>query len=149
MQVLIVEDDIRLAQALGRILEENDYQVDIVHDGQAGLDYAVSGIYDVVILDLMLPKMDGYAVVRELRRARIDTPVLMLTARGTIPDKITGLDSGADDYMTKPFSPAEANEEPGRARAHQVQGGGVGAHATNDHANPSTSSVSSTSWMFP
>lgn len=107
MQVLIVEDDIRLAQALGRILEENDYQVDIVHDGQAGLDYAVSGIYDVVILDLMLPKMDGYAVVRELRRARIDTPVLMLTARGTIPDKITGLDSGADDYMTKPFSPAE------------------------------------------
>lgn len=107
MQVLIVEDDIRLAQALGRILEENDYQVDIVHDGQAGLDYAVSGIYDVVILDLMLPKMDGYTVVRELRRARIDTPVLMLTARGTIPDKITGLDSGADDYMTKPFSPAE------------------------------------------
>ncbi len=107
MQVLIVEDDIRLAQALGRILEENDYQVDIVHDGQAGLAYAGNGDYEVVILAFMVPQMGGYTVVRELRRARIDTPVLMLTARGTIPDKITGLDSGADDYMTKPFSPAE------------------------------------------
>ena len=107
MQILIVEDDIRLAQAVGKILEENNYQVDMVHDGQSGFDYAESGIYDVVILDVMLPKMDGFEVVKELRRANIDTPVLLLTARSQIPDKIEGLDSGADDYMTKPFSPAE------------------------------------------
>ena len=107
MQVLIVEDDVRLAQAVGKILEENNYQVDMVHDGQAGLEYAESGIYDVVILDVMLPKMDGFEVAKELRRKNVETPVLMLTARGAIPDKIEGLDSGADDYMTKPFSPAE------------------------------------------
>jgi len=107
MQILIVEDDVRLAAAVGQILEENNYQVDIVHDGQSGLDWGVSGIYDVIILDVMLPKMDGFTVAKELRRANIDTPVLMLTARAQIPDKIEGLDSGADDYMTKPFSPAE------------------------------------------
>ena len=107
MQVLIVEDDIRLAQALGQILEENHYQVDLVHDGDQGLAYAESGSYDVIILDVMLPRKSGLEVVAELRRANVDTPVLMLTARTTIQDKITGLDSGADDYMTKPFSPAE------------------------------------------
>lgn len=107
MQVLIVEDDIRLAQALGQILEENHYQVDLVHDGDQGLAYAESGSYDVIILDVMLPRKSGLEVVAELRRANVATPVLMLTARTTIQDKITGLDSGADDYMTKPFSPAE------------------------------------------
>ena len=91
MQVLIVEDDIRLAQAVGKILEENGYQVDMVHDGQAGYDYAESDIYDVVILDVMLPKMDGFEVVRNLRRANVDTPVLLLTARGQVPDKIEAL----------------------------------------------------------
>lgn len=107
MQVLIVEDDIRLAQALGQILEENHYQVDLVHDGDQGLAYAESGSYDVIILDVMLPRKSGLEVVAELRRANVATPVLMLTARTTAQDKITGLDSGADDYMTKPFSPAE------------------------------------------
>ena len=107
MQILIVEDDMRLEQALGHILEENGYQVDAVHDGASGLTYAQSGIYDVIILDVMLPKMNGFDVVAELRRGGISTPVLMLTARDSIPDKIAGLDSGADDYMTKPFSPAE------------------------------------------
>lgn len=107
MQVLIVEDDIRLAQALGQILEENHYQVDLVHDGDQGLAYAESGSYDVIILDVMLPRKSGLEVVAELRRADVATPVLMLTARTTVQDKITGLDSGADDYMTKPFSPAE------------------------------------------
>lgn len=107
MQVLIVEDDIRLAQALGQILEENHYQVDLVHDGNQGLAYAESGSYDVIILDVMLPRKSGLEVVAELRRANVATPVLMLTARTTVQDKITGLDSGADDYMTKPFSPAE------------------------------------------
>ena len=107
MQVLIVEDDVRLASALGKILEENGYQVDTVHDGQSGLDYALSDIYDVVILDVMLPKKNGYEIAADLRRAGIHTPVLMLTARAAIADKISGFDSGADDYMTKPFSPAE------------------------------------------
>lgn len=107
MQVLIVEDDIRLARALGQILEENHYQVDLVHDGDQGLAYAESGSYDVIILDVMLPRKSGLEVVAELRRANVATPVLMLTARTTVQDKITGLDSGADDYMTKPFSPAE------------------------------------------
>ncbi len=107
MQVLIVEDDIRLAQALGQILEENHYQVDLVHDGDQGLAYAESGSYDVIILDVMLPRKSGLEVVAELRRANVATLVLMLTARTTVQDKITGLDSGADDYMTKPFSPAE------------------------------------------
>ena len=107
MQILVVEDDVRLAQALAQILADNGYQVDTVHDGASGLDYAESGIYDVVILDVMLPEMNGYEVVASLRRKSVDVPVLMLTARTTVPDKITGFDSGADDYMTKPFSPAE------------------------------------------
>ena len=107
MQVLIVEDDIRLAQTLGQILKENHYQVDLVHDGDQGLAYAESRGYDVIILDVMLPRKSGLEVVAELRRANVPTPVLMLTARTTVQDKITDLDSGADDYMTKPFSPAE------------------------------------------
>ncbi|HIW75340.1 MULTISPECIES: response regulator transcription factor [Gordonibacter] len=107
MQILIVEDDVRLAQALAHILQENGYGTDVVHDGATGLAYAELGNYDVVILDVMLPKKDGFSVVADLRRAHVSTPVLLLTARDAVPDKITGLDSGADDYMTKPFSPAE------------------------------------------
>lgn len=107
MQVLIVEDDVRLAEALDAILRKNNYQVDVVHNGVDGLAYAESGIYDVVILDVMLPKMNGFQVVAELRRRKVATPVLMLTARDTLRDKVGGLDSGADDYMTKPFAPAE------------------------------------------
>lgn len=107
MKVLIVEDDVKLAQALGRILEESDYAVDMVYDGTTGRDWAVVGNYDAIILDVMMPGMDGYEVVREIRHANIDTPVLMLTARGSVSDKIAGLDHGADDYMTKPCSPAE------------------------------------------
>lgn len=107
MQILIVEDDVRLARALAHILEEDGYGTDVVHNGADGLAYAESDIYDMVILDVMLPKMDGFTVVAELRRKNVSTPVLLLTARDAVPDKITGLDSGADDYMTKPFSPAE------------------------------------------
>ncbi len=106
MHVLVVEDDVRLAEALARILEDNGYIVDTVHDGQAGIDYGGSGTYDVIILDVMLPKVDGFAVAQRLRRAHVSTPILLLTARATT-DKIAGLDAGADDYMTKPFSPAE------------------------------------------
>lgn len=107
MQILVVEDDVRLAEALATILKNNHYQVDVVHDGADGLAYAESDIYDVVVLDVMLPKMNGFDVVAELRRRKVTVPVLMLTARDALGDKVGGLDSGADDYMTKPFAPAE------------------------------------------
>ena len=81
--------------------------VDLVYDGQDGLDYACSGIYDVIILDVMLPKRDGFSVASELRRQNVQTPILLLTAKDSVPDKVTGLDCGADDYMTKPFAPEE------------------------------------------
>lgn len=107
MHVLIVEDDESLAAALEKILRDNGYDVETVHDGHAGLQYAEAGGYDVIILDVMLPKMNGFEVTSELRRQGVNTPIILLTARDSTADKITGLDSGADDYMTKPFSPAE------------------------------------------
>lgn len=107
MRILIVEDEVRLAEALAQIIKEQKYEADIVHDGEDGLSYALSGQYDVVILDIMLPKRDGFSVVRELRYQKNKTPVLMLTAKDDVSDKITGLDHGADDYMTKPFAPEE------------------------------------------
>ena len=107
VQILIVEDDRSLAAALARILEDNGYTVDMVHDGQQGILYGQSDLYDVIILDVMLPKKDGFTVTAEQRRSHISTPILLLTARDAIPDKIAGYDSGADDYMTKPFSPKE------------------------------------------
>ena len=107
MKILIVEDDVRLAAALARILKDNNHDVDTVADGKSGFEWAETGYYDVIILDVMLPKKDGLAVAADLRRAGVGTPILMLTARSTVTDKIMGLDSGADDYMTKPFSPAE------------------------------------------
>ena len=107
MQVLIVEDERRLADALGAIMEEQKYVCDVVYDGRDGLDYALSCDYDVIVLDVMLPGMDGYEVVHELRRHKKATPVLMLTARDEVSSKVRGLDSGADDYMTKPFAPEE------------------------------------------
>lgn len=107
MQVLVVEDEKRLAEALAHILEEQKYMVDIAFDGEDGYDYAVSGIYDVIILDIMLPKMNGYEVASRLRKKKIATPILMLTAKDQIADKVKGLDAGADDYMTKPFAAEE------------------------------------------
>lgn len=107
MHVLVVEDDVRLAEALARILQDNGYATDVVHDGEAGVQYGGTGTYDVIILDVMLPKADGFTVAQRLRRAHVSTPILLLTARDAISDKICGYDSGADDYMTKPFSPAE------------------------------------------
>lgn len=103
MKVLIVEDEVRLADTIGQILSEQKYFVDIVHDGEDGLDFALSGIYDVIILDVMLPKRNGFDVVKTLRQKSIATPVLLLTAKDKVEDKITGLDNGADDYLTKPF----------------------------------------------
>lgn len=107
MRILIVEDEKRLAQALKQILSEAKYQTDVAENGTDGYEYAKSGIYDCVVLDVMLPGMSGFEVVRRLRGERILTPVLLLTARDTVPDKVLGLDSGADDYMTKPFSSEE------------------------------------------
>lgn len=107
MRVLIVEDEIRLAEALSQIMAEQKYIVDMVHDGESGLDYAISGLYDVVVLDVMIPKMSGFEVVKALRAQKNTTPVLLLTAKDEITDKVMGLDCGADDYMTKPFAPEE------------------------------------------
>lgn len=107
MNILIVEDEKRLASALKQILTEQKYMADVVYDGDEGLDYALSGIYDLIILDVMLPCRDGFEVAQELRKNKIETPILMLTAKDTIADKVTGLDRGADDYMTKPFAPEE------------------------------------------
>ncbi len=107
MQVLIVEDEVRLAAALKEILEKEKYMVDVVHDGDSGLDYILSGIYDVIVLDVMLPGKDGFTVAKEARAARVDTPIIMLTARNEIQNRVKGLDAGADDYMTKPFAPSE------------------------------------------
>lgn len=107
MRILIVEDEIRLAQALTEILIKNKYTTDAVHDGISGLDYALSNIYDVIILDIMLPKLNGIEVLKRIRQEKLSTPVLLLTAKDEIEDKVTGLDSGADDYLTKPFSTEE------------------------------------------
>lgn len=107
MQILIVEDERKLAQALGQIMAEAGYFVDTAHNGEDGLRYGMCGLYDVIVLDIMLPGKNGFEVVKELRDRQISTPVLMLTARDDVKDKISGLDSGADDYMTKPFIPEE------------------------------------------
>lgn len=104
MKILVVEDEIKLARAIKRALELQNHAVDMVHDGREGYDLAAAGHYDVVILDMMLPHLDGVAICQQLRAEKIDTPLLMLTAKGQVSDKIAGLDSGADDYMVKPFS---------------------------------------------
>lgn len=107
MRILIVEDEVRLAEALGQIMGEQRYLTDLTHNGPDGLAYGLTGQYDVIVLDVMLPGMDGLEVARRLREARISTPILMLTARDEVPDKVSGLDHGADDYMTKPFASEE------------------------------------------
>jgi two-component system response regulator ArlR len=107
MRVLIVEDEIPLAEALGQILRKNNYTVDIANDGESGLDNALSNIYDLIILDIMLPKMDGLSILKHIRREGFSTPVILLTARGEISDKVKGLDCGADDYLAKPFASEE------------------------------------------
>ena len=104
---MIVEDELRLAEALAHIMKEEKYLVDTVHTGTDGLEYARSGLYDVVILDVMLPGLSGFEIIKRLRTEKIDTPVIMLTAKDETADKVRGLDLGADDYMTKPFAPEE------------------------------------------
>ena len=107
MRILIVEDEKDLAMVLSELLSMEGYYTDTVYDGEEGLDSAMSGIYDLIILDVMLPKMDGFHVLSEIRKSSVSVPVLMLTARSQIEDKVTGLDIGADDYLTKPFDTKE------------------------------------------
>lgn len=104
MRLLVVEDDRSLAEALRKGLTQEGHVVDVVHDGAEGLTLAESGVHDAVILDVMLPSMDGMTVARRAREDGIHVPILMLTARDALPDRISGFDAGADDYLTKPFA---------------------------------------------
>jgi len=107
MNILVVDDEKRLADSIGEIFRSQRYTCDCVYDGAEGLAYAESGIYDVIVLDLMLPKMSGFDVLKTLRSKKISTPIILLTARDEVSDKVKGLDYGADDYLTKPFSKDE------------------------------------------
>lgn len=107
MKILLVEDEVRMAQALCEIFKAENYEVDHCAEGITGLEAAESGIYDIIILDVMLPGMNGFEISRAVRKKGISTPILMLTAKGELDDKVNGLDSGADDYLTKPFMTKE------------------------------------------
>jgi len=107
MRILVVEDEKRLASYLAKGLRENGYAVDTAHDGEEGAYLGKTGLYDVVLLDILLPKKSGFEVLRELRGAGVESSILCLTARGQSTDKVTGLDLGADDYLAKPFNFAE------------------------------------------
>lgn len=107
MKLLLVEDEKQLSEALTQILKKNKYLVDAVYNGEDGLDYALTGIYDVIILDIMIPKLNGLEVLKRVREENISTPIILLTARSEISDKVKGLDFGADDYLAKPFEPEE------------------------------------------
>lgn len=107
MKILLVEDEKQLNEALTQILINEKYSVDSVHNGEDGLEYGLTDIYDIIILDIMLPKLNGLEVLRELRKKNISTPIILLTAKDSVEDKVTGLDLGADDYLPKPFSPQE------------------------------------------
>ncbi len=107
MKILIVEDEVLLANSLKTLLESKGFQVEAVYDGESGAEYALLGVYDLLILDVMMPGMDGYQVARKVRASRCATPILMLTARSNLEDRIQGLNAGADYYLTKPFDSRE------------------------------------------
>ena len=107
MKILIIEDEVLLADSLKTLLEAKGFEVEAVYDGESGSEYAELGIYDLLILDVMMPKMDGYQVARKVREKRCSTPILMLTAKSDIEDRINGLNAGADYYLTKPFDTRE------------------------------------------
>ena len=104
MRILLVEDEKDLSRAIAKMLTKDGYDVDCVYDGVDGLSFSLSGLYDLIMLDVIMPKMNGFEVLSELRRKKVETPILMLTALGDEQDKIAGLDRGADDYVSKPFS---------------------------------------------
>lgn len=107
MRILLVEDERRLASALVQMFKENHYLTDVAYDGETGLDFALTNSYDAIILDIMLPRMSGLEILREIRKAKLDVPILLLTAKDTVEDRVGGLDLGADDYLTKPFANKE------------------------------------------
>jgi DNA-binding response OmpR family regulator len=107
MNILIVEDEKDLAKVLVNIMKKENYKAECVYDGQDAVDYALSGIYDIIILDVMLPRKSGFEVLQAVRKQGLKTPILMLTAKSEIEDKVAGLDYGADDYLTKPFNTSE------------------------------------------
>lgn len=107
MKILVVDDEVKLADALGELFKQQKFLVDVVYDGEDGLFYAKNGDYDVIVLDVMMPKLDGYEVVRRLRQAKKNVPVLLLTAKDDVASKVKGLDCGADDYLSKPFASEE------------------------------------------
>lgn len=107
MKILVIEDEKMLADSIRVMLERKGFQVEAVYDGESGAEYAELGIYDLLILDVMMPKMDGFEVARQVRRKRCNTPILMLTARSEVQDRIAGLNAGADYYLTKPFDSGE------------------------------------------
>ncbi|HZT95403.1 MAG TPA: response regulator, partial [Chloroflexota bacterium] len=107
MHILVVEDEPRLNRLIKRALEQERHVVDVTFDGATAYNMATGTQYDLIVLDIMLPEMDGIEVTKELRREGVDSRILMLTARGTTEDRVTGLDSGADDYLVKPFSFSE------------------------------------------
>ena len=107
MRILVVEDDRKVASFIRKGLTEEGYAADVASDGETGLAMGLDRLHDVIVLDVMLPRKPGFQVVRELRQAKVSTPVLLLTARDAVEDKVQGLDAGADDYLTKPFAFAE------------------------------------------
>lgn len=142
MRILLVEDEEYMAQAVAQVLEKNNYTVDLAHDGEYGLDCALSGIYDIIILDIMLPGRSGLEILKTLRQEKIAVPVLLLTAKSETEDKVTGLDLGADDYLTKPF---EMQELLARlrvlARRKQEISAQSGSSFGDIHLNPYTLSL--------
>ena len=107
MKILIIEDEKLLAESLKTLLELKGFEVEVVYDGEDGAEYAETGIYDLLIMDVMMPKLNGYQVARQVRAHRVTTPILMLTAKGEVQDRIEGLNAGADYYLTKPFDNME------------------------------------------
>lgn len=144
MKILLAEDEIDLSNTIKKVLELNKYDVDQAFDGQEALEYANYAEYDGIILDVMMPKLDGYSVVKKLRENNNSTPVLILTAKAEIDDKVTGLDSGADDYLTKPFV---VKELLARIRALTRRKGDIATNYVigNTTLNPNTFELSTAS----
>ena len=123
MKILVIEDDRRIANILAEILRDQHYIVEVAEDGQAGLNFAQTSRYDLIVLDLMLPKLDGVTLCQQLRKTGDQTLILMLTARDTSLDKVVGLDVGADDYVVKPFDPPELlGSDPSLIAAGEIDG---------------------------
>ncbi|WP_027364210.1 response regulator transcription factor [Desulfotruncus alcoholivorax] len=134
MRILLVEDEQKLADALAYILKKNKYGIDTAYDGESGQAMAETGVYDLIILDRMLPHKEGVQILKEIRSQGISTPVLLLTAKDSVTDRIEGLDAGADDYLIKPFSTGELLARIralGRRRSVQLKGEIVSAYGLN------------------